>query len=122
MNIRKALGLLKEGNKIARKSWDKNTWIQVKYTLLESKISLPYIYKNNNGKLIPWVSSEDDILANDWRLIETGEESNISCSDGELFLALRKSFIASFIPPGGVFTGEKAEKIMKQFKKLLDKI
>ncbi|HDK7179210.1 TPA: DUF2829 domain-containing protein [Clostridium botulinum] len=122
MNLRKALELLKEGKKVARKDWDKNIWIQARCPLLESKKYLPYIYKNDGKKLMPWKSNENDLTANDWMLIKDDKRPSITFNMDEVILALRKSFIASFVPAGGVFTGERADEILKTFKRILKDI
>ncbi len=67
-----ALSYLKSGRKLARKGWNgKGMWIHLQTPDANSKMSLPYLYmKTADGKLVPWLASQTDILATDWELIE----------------------------------------------------
>lgn len=77
----KALELLKEGKKVARKGWNgKDMWVACEkvytYTDLQvqdvnSTFSHPLlIIKNVNGKFATWVPSVTDLFANDWEIVE----------------------------------------------------
>ncbi len=55
-------------NKFARKGWNgKGMFIQLQVLDEHSKMGLPYIYMSTvDGKLVPWVASHTDMLADDW--------------------------------------------------------
>lgn len=75
-----ALDMLKDGYKVARVGWNgKGMWIMLctpdgDYTLEstgETYGRLPYLYmKTADDKLVPWLASQTDILANDWMGVE----------------------------------------------------
>jgi len=68
--------------KVARKGWNgKGMWISFvdpynnkQFTLEEKEIEgtfLPYIgMKTADGKYVPWLASQTDILAEDWTIVE----------------------------------------------------
>ena len=77
-----ALDSLQLGNKVARKGWNgKGMWLT--YVLdwtatfnvnllqaLEDWETLPFIaMKTVDNKMVPWLASQTDVLANDWELI-----------------------------------------------------
>lgn len=66
-----ALAHLKGGDKMARKGWNgKGMWIALQVPDANSKMSLPYIYmKTADNKLVPWLASQTDLLADDWELV-----------------------------------------------------
>ncbi len=77
MDFSDALGLIKNGFKLQRKGWNgKNMWITVcndftPYNLDYDKDTgiLPFIImKTSDNKLVPWLASQTDILAEDWSL------------------------------------------------------
>ena len=57
--------------KVARTGWNgKGMWIQIQLPDAKSKMSLPYIYMSTaDGKLVPWLASQTDILAEDWEVV-----------------------------------------------------
>lgn len=63
-----ALLYLRDGKRVAREGWNgKGMWIALQIPDEHSKMSLPYIYmKTADDKLVPWLASQTDILANDW--------------------------------------------------------
>ena len=64
-----ALKRLKEGKSVARRGWGQHLTLQVPDE--NSKMSLPYIYiQTVQAKLVPWLASQTDLLANDWCEIE----------------------------------------------------
>ncbi len=72
-----ALQWLKIGESVARTGWNgKGMFIQRQTPGVNSKMTLPYIYmKTADDKLVPWLCSQTDMLANDWRVLtETGED------------------------------------------------
>lgn len=63
---------LKNGEKVQRAGWNgKGMWIHLQVPDAHSKMTSPYIYmKTADGKLVPWVASQTDILAEDWSVID----------------------------------------------------
>ncbi len=74
MDFGAALNWLKEGNRLARDGWNgKGMWIALQRPDENSKMSLPYLYmKTVDGKLVPWLASQTDILAEDWQFANEG--------------------------------------------------
>lgn len=72
MNFGQAIEVLKEGNKVARKGWNgKGMWLALQRPGEYSKMQQPYIYMSPaDGKLIPWLASQADVLAEDWQVVE----------------------------------------------------
>jgi hypothetical protein len=64
-----ALKRLKNEKKVQREGWNgKGMWLMLQVPDEHSKMSLPYIYmKTADDKLVPWLASQTDILAEDWR-------------------------------------------------------
>lgn len=71
-NFSWALTKLKAGLKVARSGWNgKGMWIALQVPDANSKMSLPYLYmKTADDKLVPWLASQTDILANDWDVVQ----------------------------------------------------
>ena len=67
-----ALRDLKEGRKVLREGWNgKGQWVQMQRPDEHSKMNLPYLYISTvDGKLVPWLASQTDLLAVDWDLVE----------------------------------------------------
>ena len=67
-----ALRDLKEGRKVTREGWNgKGQWVQMQRPDEHSKMNLPYLYISTvDGKLVPWLASQTDLLAVDWDLVE----------------------------------------------------
>jgi hypothetical protein len=63
-----ALALLKGGSRVARAGWNgKGMWLALQVPDAHSKMSLPYVYMSTvDGKLVPWLCSQTDMLAEDW--------------------------------------------------------
>lgn len=63
-----ALKQLRAGNRVARSGWNgKGMWLALQVPDAGSKMSLPYIYmKTADDKLVPWLASQTDVLAEDW--------------------------------------------------------
>ena len=68
MTFGDALVKLKGGLAVARSGWNgKGMWIKLQVPDANSKMSLPYIYMSTvDGKLVPWLASQTDVLAEDW--------------------------------------------------------
>lgn len=67
-----ALSLLKRGTKVARAGWNgKGMWLELQVPDANSKMTLPYIYmKTADDKVVPWLASQTDMLAEDWGVVE----------------------------------------------------
>lgn len=65
-----AVEQLKEGRRVTREGWNgKGMWLELQRPDAHSKMTLPYIYmRTAQGDLVPWLASQTDILAEDWRL------------------------------------------------------
>ncbi|MEV1003452.1 DUF2829 domain-containing protein [Nonomuraea sp. NPDC050202] len=70
MNFGHALAHLRDGQKVTRDGWNgKGMWLALQAPDQHSKMSRPYIYMSTvDGDLVPWVASQSDLLADDWRL------------------------------------------------------
>lgn len=66
-----ALESLKAGFRWARAGWNgKGMWIELQTPDEHSKMGLPYLYMSTvDGKLVPWLASQTDLLAQDWELV-----------------------------------------------------
>lgn len=76
MDFSLALGMLKNGDKIFREGWNgKNQVLELQRPDENSKMTLPYIFiKTVQGDLVPWLASQTDLLAEDWKA-ESKEEN-----------------------------------------------
>jgi hypothetical protein len=70
-----ALELLKKGRAVSRMGWNgRGMWIKLQTPDAHSKMSLPYLYMRTvDGKLVPWLASQTDMLASDWIIVEAGQ-------------------------------------------------
>ena len=76
LTFSEALTLAKAGHRIAREGWNgKNMWVKAQYPDENSKMTHPYLYieypkghiSYKKGSRVPWLASQTDIMANDWR-------------------------------------------------------
>lgn len=73
-----ALEALKKGLKLQRAGWNgAGLWLELQRPDAHSKMTLPYIYmsypvdaKTTPGARVPWLASQTDMLADDWRIVE----------------------------------------------------
>jgi hypothetical protein len=67
-----ALAHIKSGLKVARLGWNgKGMYIALQTPDENSKMTLPYIYMSVvGGKLVPWLASQTDMLAEDWVIVK----------------------------------------------------
>ena len=67
-----ALHFLEAGKRLAREGWNgKHMWIALQVPDPDSKMTAPYIYmRTADGSLIPWLASQSDMLARDWRIVD----------------------------------------------------
>ena len=65
-----ALHNLKGGNKVTREGWNgPGQYLELQVPDPDSKMTLPYIYiRTVQGDLVPWLASQTDMLATDWRI------------------------------------------------------
>jgi hypothetical protein len=66
-----AIHNLKGGNKVQREGWNgPGQYLELQVPDENSKMTLPYIYiKTVQGDLVPWLASQTDMLATDWRIV-----------------------------------------------------
>ena len=71
-DIGMTVALMKQGRRMRRSGWNgKGMWLELQVPDAHSKMSLPYVYmKTADGKLVPWLCSQTDLLANDWEIAE----------------------------------------------------
>jgi len=72
-----ALGKLKENYKMTRVGWNgEGMYIAIQLPDEHSKMTSPYIYmKTAEGKLVPWIASQTDLLAEDWEIVHEAESN-----------------------------------------------
>ena len=71
-----ALNRLRDGQKVQRDGWNgKGLWLELQRPDEHSKMTLPYLYlnypddaANTPGARVPWLASQTDMLAEDWKL------------------------------------------------------
>ena len=65
-----ALEQLRAGHDVCRDGWNgKGMWLRLQLPDEHSKMTLPYIYMCTvQGKLVPWLASQTDMLAEDWEV------------------------------------------------------
>lgn len=75
MSFGHAVEALKAGHAVQRQGWNgKGMWLELQRPTALSKMTLPYIYmKTADDNLVPWLASQTDVLANDWRVFERGQ-------------------------------------------------
>ena len=80
----RALNILKDGGKVQRAGWNgKGLWLELQRPDEHSKMTLAYIFmsypatpasdtapENHINARVPWVASQTDMLAEDWRWVE----------------------------------------------------
>lgn len=72
MNFGGAIMALKAGSRVQREGWNgKGMWLELQRPDAQSKMQQPYIYMSPvDGKLVPWLASQTDMLAEDWLLVQ----------------------------------------------------
>jgi hypothetical protein len=75
-NFGGALAALKDGRKVARKGWNAHHALGLQVPDDQSANTLPYIYMvvgadaaDLQGKRVPWIASQTDLLADDWQVL-----------------------------------------------------
>ena len=71
-NFGEALAFLKAGMSVRRSGWNgKTQFLQMQLPDGNSKNTLPYIFIVTEQKQrVPWVASQTDLLASDWKVNE----------------------------------------------------
>lgn len=71
LNFGQAIEAMKTGAKVTREGWNgKGMWIALQVPDQHSKMQQPYIYMCPvGGKLVPWLASQADMLADDWQIL-----------------------------------------------------
>ncbi|MCL5666992.1 MAG: DUF2829 domain-containing protein [Patescibacteria group bacterium] len=72
-----ALQNLKAGKKVARAGWNAHHVLGLQVPDENSANTLPYIFmvvgadaQDMQGKRVPWIASQTDMLADDWTVVE----------------------------------------------------
>lgn len=71
MTFGDAIHMLKQGRKVARAGWNgKGMWLDMQMPHFNGDMTLPFIYmKTVLGDLVPWLASQTDMLAEDWKVL-----------------------------------------------------
>lgn len=71
MDFGEAIREMKAGNRVQRCGWNgAGMWLALQVPDEHSKMSMPYIYMSTvDGRLVPWLASQTDMLADDWRVV-----------------------------------------------------
>ncbi len=71
MDIGEAIDAMRAGRPVAREGWNgKGMWLALQVPDAGSKMTEPYVYmRTAQGGLIPWLASQADLLANDWKVV-----------------------------------------------------
>lgn len=72
MKIGEAIEAMLSGYYVQRAGWNgPGQYIALQVPDAQSKMTLPYIYiRTVQADLVPWLASQTDILADDWRVVE----------------------------------------------------
>ena len=67
-----ALRHLRAGRRVHRQGWNgRGMWLALQVPDAGSKMTAPYVYMSTaDGKLVPWLCSQTDLLADDWLLFD----------------------------------------------------
>ena len=70
MGIGEAIRVLRDGGDVSRAGWNgKGQFLTLQKPDENSKMTLPYLYITTvDGKRVPWLASQTDILATDWHI------------------------------------------------------
>ena len=75
MDIGEAIKVMRRGGRVQRAGWNgKGLWLELQVPDAHSKMTLPYVFmcypedaQNTPGARVPWLASQTDLLADDWR-------------------------------------------------------
>lgn len=66
-----AIKCLRDGHSVCREGWYGKHKLTLQRPDENSKMTQPYVYiTTQNGDLVPWLCSQADLLAGDWRIID----------------------------------------------------
>lgn len=70
MDFGDALDALRQGERVTREGWNgPGQFLELQVPDGHSKMCRPYVYISPvDGQLVPWVASQSDLLATDWRI------------------------------------------------------
>lgn len=76
MDFSDALTHVKNGESIHREGWNgQGMFVNLQVPDENSKMGLPYLYiRGVEGKFVPWLASQTDILAEDWALAQLDDQ------------------------------------------------
>ena len=110
-----AVKMLQLGRRVCREGWNgKGQWLELQTPDKNSKMSRPYVFiRTVQDRLVPWVSSQTDLLASDW-MIAPGPDGLASYRSHKVVQGLKIATVkavsggARLVGPGGdvVVTGE----------------
>lgn len=71
MDIGEAVKALRAGKRVQRAGWNgKGMWVAMQMPDAQSRMTLPYLYISTpKDSLVPWVTSQMDVLAEDWSVV-----------------------------------------------------
>ena len=59
------------GMKVARAGWARGVWLLIQYPDDHSKMTKPYVYRHGDvDEQVPWTPQHDDMLTEDWEIVE----------------------------------------------------
>lgn len=72
MTFGEAVEVLRRGGRVTRPGWNgRGMWIGLREPVPGSDATLPYIFmKTADDHVVPWLASQTDVLALDWRVVE----------------------------------------------------
>ncbi len=71
--FQQALSALKDGKDVTRKSWESGILLRISVPVEKKKSDaelMPYISLKTDGRLVPWLASQEDLLADDWMILD----------------------------------------------------
>jgi hypothetical protein len=74
MNFGEAIEATKRGERVQRAGWNGvGMWVALQVPDEHSKMRRPYLYMSDaQNALVPWLASQTDMLADDWRVVCVG--------------------------------------------------
>ncbi|QFG08854.1 hypothetical protein PBI_MALAGASYROSE_4 [Mycobacterium phage MalagasyRose] len=71
MDFGAALHALRLDQRVQREGWNgPGQYIELQRPDVHSKMTLPYLFITTvRGDRVPWLASQTDLLANDWRVV-----------------------------------------------------
>lgn len=75
MDIGQAIKAMQEGERVARPAWNgAGMWLAIERPSPGSTMRKPFIFISPvDGECVPWLASQTDLLATDWRVIEPAD-------------------------------------------------